>query len=321
MNLFQLIYNTLVPAVIACYHQRPRCGYHFLIQNLVYSLLKMHPSSLKWMLVHMFAIAYAAPSLVDVCTIEYVEAHLPQSDVYPGILISSSSISANPVYDVEVVDSTFFPNAVFDYCNVTFSYTHVGLNDSVVLTYWLPTPAKFQNRYLSTGGGGYAINSGNMSLPGGIIYGAVAGETDGGFGIYQNAAINTFLVANGTRNWHNIYMFGYEAIHEMGEIGKAFTKTFFNISETTKLYSYYQGCSEGGREGWSQVQRFADEFDGAAIGAPAFRFAFQQVQHLYSNVVEQTLNYFPSPCMYSMNCPVPMSRSSTICPCFLRKKI
>lgn len=57
-----------------------------------------------------------------------------------------------------------------------------------------------------------------------------------------------------------------------------------------------QGCSEGGREGWSQPQRFADAYDGATIGAPAFRFAFQQVQHLYSNVVEQTLGYYPPPC-------------------------
>lgn len=135
-----------------------------------------------------------------------------------------------------------------------------------------------------------------MSLPSGIQNGAVAGITDGGFGIFQDAAIEDFLLANGTRYWHKIYMFGYEAIHEMSEIGKFFTKTFFNMTETTKLYSYYQACSEGGREGWSQVQRFAKQFDGAAIGAPAFRFAFQQVQHLYSNVVEKTLDYFPPPC-------------------------
>jgi tannase len=91
-------------------------------------------------------------------------------------------------------------------------------------------------------------------------------------------------------------MFGYEAIHELSIVGKAFTKTFFGMADEDKLYSYYQGCSEGGREGWSQVQRFGDEWDGATIGAPAFRFAFQQVQHLYSNVVEQTNGYYPPPC-------------------------
>lgn len=56
-----------------------------------------------------------------------------------------------------------------------------------------------------------------------------------------------------------------------------------------------QGCSEGGREGWSQIQRYTD-WDGAITGAPAFRFAQQQVQHLYSNTVEQTLGYYPPPC-------------------------
>ncbi|ORY67033.1 Tannase/feruloyl esterase [Pseudomassariella vexata] len=237
-----------------------------------------------------------ALTLDDVCTPSYVSAHLPSDGFYESITINSVSVTANPVTNVSVSDQTFYPDAVFDYCNVTFTYSHVGLNDTVLLTYWLPDPNKFQNRYLSTGGGGYAINSDDESLPGGIIYGAVAGKTDGGFGIFQHNAISTFLVTNGTMDWQNIFMFGYQAIHELGVVGKAFTKTFFNMTEEAKLYSYYQGCSEGGREGWSQVQRFGDEFDGAAIGAPAFRFAFQQVQHLYSNVVEQTENYYPPPC-------------------------
>jgi tannase len=68
------------------------------------------------------AAVQAAPSLADVCTIPYVTAHLPPADVYPGISILSSSVTANPVYNVSVEDQTFYPNAVFDYCNVTFKY-------------------------------------------------------------------------------------------------------------------------------------------------------------------------------------------------------
>ncbi|KAK3076182.1 hypothetical protein LTS18_013696 [Coniosporium uncinatum] len=90
-------------------------------------------------------------------------------------------------------------------------------------------------------------------------------------------------------------MFGYQAIHELSALGKDFTKNFFNMSDS-KLYSYCQGCSEGGRDGWSQIQRFDDEWDGAVTGAPAFRFSQQQVQHLYSGVVEKTLDYAPPPC-------------------------
>lgn len=115
-------------------------------------------------------------------------------------------------------------------------------------------------------------------------------------------------------NATNSARYSYDAIHEQAVIGKEFTKAVFDLeAKNSTLYAYYQGCSEGGREGWSQVQRFWDQFDGATIGAPAFRFAFQQVQcvvfvrntmviqltpfrHLYSNVVEQTMNYYPPPC-------------------------
>ncbi|OCL14091.1 feruloyl esteras-like protein B precursor [Glonium stellatum] len=240
------------------------------------------------------AIAHAV-TLDDVCTVSYAKASLPSDNFYLGITIDPSSVIATPVTNAVVSGQDMYPDAVFDYCNVTFAYSHNGRNDQVLVTYWLPAPANFQNRYLSTGGGGLAITSGSGSLPGGIIYGAVAGTTDGGFGSFSTQSDAVFLLQNGTVNWQSVFMFGYQAHHELSTLGKEFTKQFFNMS-STKLYSYYQGCSEGGREGWSQVQRFGDEWDGAVTGAPALRFSFQQIQHLYSNVVEQTMDYYPPPC-------------------------
>ncbi|KAH8647443.1 feruloyl esterase-like protein B precursor [Tricladium varicosporioides] len=236
-----------------------------------------------------------AATLSDVCTTSYVQAALPADGTFEAITINSASVTATATTNSSVSGSVMYPDAVIDYCNVTFTYSHTGLNDSVTLQYWLPSPSNFQNRYLSTGGGGYAINSGSQSLPGGIMYGAVAGATDGGFGGFNTNFDAVFLLANGTINWPSVFMFGYQAHHELSLIGKQFTKNFFGMN-STKLYAYYQGCSEGGREGLSQVQRFADEWDGAVIGAPAMRFAHQQTQHLWSNVVEQTLGYYPPPC-------------------------
>ena len=239
-----------------------------------------------------------AVTLDDVCTTSYAQNSLPLDGFYPGIVINPESVVASPVTNTSVSGQYMFPDATFDYCNVTFAYSHSGRSDQVLVNYWLPTPDSFQNRYLSTGGGGLAINSGTTSsgsLPGGVMYGAVSGLTDGGFGSFETQLDAVMLLANGTLNWEAVYMFGYQAHHELSVIGKSFTKNFFNMTGA-RLYSYYQGCSEGGREGWSQVQRFGDEWDGAVIGAPAFRFSFQQVQHLYSNVVEQTLGYYPPPC-------------------------
>jgi tannase len=160
----------------------------------------------------------------------------------------------------------------------------------VNLVFWVPSPSQFQGRYLSTGGGGLSINSGTSGLAGGIGYGAVAAYTDGGF---HSTVTNTLLVANGTMNYEALYMFAYKGIHEMSELGKEFTRLYFNVSD---IYSYYQGCSEGGREGFSQVQRYGSQFDGAVIGAPAFRQAYQQVFHLFEPTVEKYHSYAPPPC-------------------------
>lgn len=108
-----------------------------------------------------------------------------------------------------------------------------------------------------------------------------------------------FPLNNGTPNYEAVYMFGYKAIHELGAIGKQFTKNFFAMN-STKLYLYYQGCSEGGREGWSQVQRYADSFDGAVIGAPAMRYGFLQTSHLIPDVIEKTVGYYPSSCEFDL---------------------
>lgn len=245
------------------------------------------------------AAAVQAATLNEVCTSAYVQASLPANDILlpTTITIDPSSVIAQPVTNASVSNPSYYANATIDFCNVSFAYSHNGRNDRVQVRYYLPTPSNFRNRYLSTGGGGYAINSGSRLLPSGVINGAVAGATDGGFGGFSTNSDQVFLIANGTINYQSLYMFGYQGIQELTVIGKQFTKNFFNTSNTNrKLYAYYQGCSEGGREGWSQVQRFGDELDGVITGAPAFRFAHQQVQHLWSNVVEQTRGYFPPQC-------------------------
>lgn len=208
--------------------------------------------------------AINAASLSDVCSSTYAQAALPASDFYPGITIDSSSTTAALVTNSSTT-SEWFPTETIEYCNVTFAYSHNGITDDIVhVSYLVPAPEDFKNRYVSTGGGGLAINSGSTYSPSGIIVGAVSGITDGGFGDFDTQWDAVFLLANDTINWQSTYMFGYQAHHELATLGKEFSRNFYNVSTDSKVYSYYQGCSEGGREGWSQVQRFADQFDGAA---------------------------------------------------------
>ncbi|CAI7613324.1 unnamed protein product [Penicillium glandicola] len=241
------------------------------------------------------ASAAATTSLSDICTTAYAKQALPL-DSLQGVTVDPSSVSTSLVTNF-TAESVFYPTTTFDYCNVTFAYSHDGVDGDIVhVQYWLPAPGKFKNRYVSTGGGGWAINSGSTSIPTGVIVGGVSGLTDGGFGSFTTQFNGVALLANGTINWQGTYMFGYQAQHELAVLGKQLTRNIYNVSSSKKIYSYYQGCSEGGREGWSQVQRFPDQFDGVVAGAPAFRWAQQQTNHLTGNVIQQKLDYYSPPC-------------------------
>ncbi|KAH8898294.1 tannase and feruloyl esterase family protein [Thozetella sp. PMI_491] len=238
----------------------------------------------------MAATGVAGASLSDVCTLDYVKSTLPATDFIQGIQVLADTVTVNAVTNYTVSSTSGY-----DFCNVTFAYTHTGLSDDTVnVWYWLPSPDQFKNRYLATGGGGFAITSGENGLSEGLTYGAAAGTTDGGLGSWSAQLTDVSLAANGTLNYQPIFMFAYKAIHEMTVLGKQFTTQFYGTS--SKVYSYYHGCSEGGRDGFSQVQRYGSQFDGAAMGAPAMRMAFQQVIHLFSALVEKEANYFPSSC-------------------------
>ncbi|KAJ5925763.1 tannase [Penicillium verhagenii] len=244
------------------------------------------------------AVAHATSSLTDVCTVAHVKASLPD-DVLLGVEFRPTTVTAAPVYNYNDTGSPSFPDSVVSFCNVTFAYTHEGKNDQVLVNYFLPTPSAFQNRYVSQGGGALDIYSGVASIAGGIQYGAVNGGTDGGFGSFSASFDEVALLANGTVNLDIVNNFGYQSHYELGVIGRAFTRLFYGMSENKKLYSYFQACSEGGREAFSQLQRYGDLWDGASVGAPAFRYSFQQVQHLFSNIVEKTIGYNPPPCEMS----------------------
>ncbi|KAF2090703.1 tannase and feruloyl esterase [Saccharata proteae CBS 121410] len=238
-------------------------------------------------------VGVSAASLSDVCTSDYVASALP-TDI-EGITIDTDSVTANAVYNYSVPASDLYPGGSgYSFCNMTVSYTRNGAADqNTSLWYWLPAPSEWKGRYLTTGGRGFLITYGQSGLGNGLVYGAVTGTTDGGFGSWDASILDVILKANHTMDYDMLFNFGYRSLHELTLIGKEFSKNFYDSSS---LYSYYQGCSEGGREGWSQVQRYGDQFDGAAIGAPAFRLPFQQVIHLFSGIVELTNGYVPPPC-------------------------
>lgn len=212
----------------------------------------------------------SSSTLASLCTVANVQAALPANGTLNGINPVISSVTAQTVLNGTSSSGT----TTYAYCNVTAAYEHPG-KDTVVVWYTFPDPSTFTNRFYVGGGGGYALSA---DPTGGLPYGAVGGVTDAGYDAIGGTTLDeVVLTGNGSLNWDNIYMFSYQGLGEMTQLGKFMTPVFYGLDSTTKIYTYYEGCSDGGREGMSQIQRFGEEYDGVITGAPAFRYGQQQV--------------------------------------------
>jgi hypothetical protein len=62
---------------------------------------------------------------------------------------------------------------------------------------------------------------------------------------------------------------GSRAVHETAQVTKALIEAFYRQAPA---YSYFQGCSTGGRMAAVEAQRFPEDFDGIISGAPALDY-------------------------------------------------
>lgn len=62
--------------------------------------------------------------------------------------------------------------------------------------------------------------------------------------------------------------FDYRAVHTLTMLGKAFTRKFYGSNHIR--YSYFVGCSDGGREGMKEVSKYPADYNGVVAGAPYF---------------------------------------------------
>jgi len=125
---------------------------------------------------------------------------------------------------------------------------------------WLPTaPSAWTGRLKTDGTGGYAGATPIGRMAEDIAIGfAVAGSNMGHDG--GESADWTMGHPERVKDW------GYRAHYFVTTAAKAVTSAFYG---RPAAYTYFEGCSNGGRQAMMMAQRYPELFDGIVAGAPS----------------------------------------------------
>jgi hypothetical protein len=144
----------------------------------------------------------------------------------------------------------------------------------------LPTEATWNGRLQSEGGGGYA---GSVAVPVNSISGGYIGiQTDTGHTGGSGSFGMLTPVPNGAPDVQLQTDFAYRSEHLMSVIGKQLAQAFYG---QLPVYSYWNGCSTGGRQGLRMAQQFPSDYNGILAGAPAVHWDRFQAYQIWPQMV------------------------------------
>jgi hypothetical protein len=199
------------------------------------------------------------------------------------------AVPAPPGAKIESV--TAEPKTAF--CQVTVTLTHDG-HDHVRVAVALPDHG-WTGRLQAVGGSAYAAGNFGAPLEQAVKDGYSAVTTDAG--VSENGLDTSWaLTADGRVDRTLLTNFATRSAHEEAVLGKAVTERYYHRPVT---YSYWNGCSTGGRQGYSEAQKYAGDFDGILANAPAVEWTQFAVATLWPQVVMNNEHDFPSTCVLS----------------------
>ena len=135
-------------------------------------------------------------------------------------------------------------------------------------------PAEWNGRIVMRGNGGYAGNS--PDNPGNVR--AAERTVAGGFvSVYTNTGHDRAAEPLATFAFNNRQKeidYSFRAVRLTIQTAKELAGIYYGQPPS---YTYWRGCSTGGRQGLMAAQRFPQDFDGILVGAPVLDFTGTQI--------------------------------------------
>ena len=198
----------------------------------------------------------------------------------------SSKASSLPT-GAAITSAVFVPatSTVAEHCNVvgTVNAGRAGAQSSpgVAQTYTIQwqvrMPTTWNSKLTVEGGGGLdgSVPDTTSRLSAGYM---MAADNSG-----HDATLNADPQEGGPAAFGTDYQarvdFAYNAIAQTTAIARKLSSLYYGQAPK---YSYFEGCSMGGREAMMVTQRLPDQFNGVVVGDPAFKLTQMSTHEVYN---------------------------------------
>jgi feruloyl esterase len=138
-------------------------------------------------------------------------------------------------------------------------------DSDIKIEVWLPDPQGspgWNGKFQAVGNGGWAGTISYAAMADALRQGYATASTDTG----HTGGRGEFALGHPEK----LIDFGWRSEHELTVKAKAIVSAYYGAGPK---YSYWNGCSTGGRQGLKEAQKFPNDYDGIIAGAPANRTA------------------------------------------------
>ncbi len=127
-------------------------------------------------------------------------------------------------------------------------------------------PTSWNDRFQMVGNGGTAGVISFAAVDNALRKGFAATSTDTGHDAAKEPlATFAYVTPENPHGQRKLIDFAYLSVHETAVLAKQVIRAYYGAAPR---YSYWVGCSTGGRQGMQEAQRYPEDFDGLVIGAP-----------------------------------------------------
>jgi feruloyl esterase len=223
----------------------------------------------------MLATIIAAAGVLNMPCVELANIHLERATVTSAVDVAAGLFKPADAAARPEQRSAPPPQPIPQHCRVTLVLTPTR-DSHINVELWLPTE-NWNGKFLAVGNGGWAgAIQGYGDMQQALRRGYATAATDTGHSAADGPA-GMFALGHAEK----IVDFAYRALHDMTVKSKRIIDVFY----TEPLdYSYYKGCSTGGRQGVMAAQRYPGDYDGIIAGALANRHIHMHTAGAYRSI-------------------------------------